>query len=60
MSSEKIVDALSKGNMLDAEDAFKDTMKTKIADAIENKKIEVARGLVNNHIDDTPAETSEE
>ena len=31
--------------MLDAEDAFKDTMKTKIADAIETKKIEVARGF---------------
>jgi len=60
MSSEKIVDALAKGSSLDAEDAFKETMKTKIADAIEDKKIEVARGLVNNHIDDTPAETSEE
>ena len=60
MSSEKIVDALAQGNMLDAEDAFKETMKTKIADGIESRKIEVARGLVNNHIDDTPAETSEE
>ena len=60
MSSEKIVDALSNGNMLDAEDAFKETMKTKIASAIEDKKIEVARGIVNNHIDDTPNETSEE
>ena len=60
MESEKIVDALAKGSSLDAEDAFKETMKTKIADAIEDKKIEVARGLVNNHIDATPAETSEE
>jgi len=56
MSSDKVVDALAKGNHLDAEDAFKDAMKSKIADAIEVKKMEVAKGLVNNHIDATPAQ----
>tara|TARA_B100000965_G_C19590348_1_gene757662 strand:+ start:2737 stop:2946 length:210 start_codon:yes stop_codon:yes gene_type:complete len=52
---DKIVDAIAKGSTLDAEDAFKGAMKAKIADAIETKKMEVAKGLVNNHIDATPA-----
>jgi dsRNA-specific ribonuclease len=54
--SDKIVDAIAKGNHLDAEAALKDTMKAKVAAAIETKKVEVAKGIVNNHIDATPAE----
>lgn len=53
---DKIVDALAKGSHLDAEDAFKGAMKEKIAGAIETKKQEVARDIVNGHIDATPAE----
>ena len=37
--SDKIVDAIAKGNHLDAEAALKDTMKAKVADAIETKKV---------------------
>ena len=46
MSSKDIVDALAKSKALDAEDAFKDTMKNKVADAIETKKVEVAQSFV--------------
>tara|TARA_S200002703_G_scaffold148215_1_gene144723 strand:- start:3675 stop:3863 length:189 start_codon:yes stop_codon:yes gene_type:complete len=57
MSSDKIVDALSKSKTLDAEDAFKETMKAKVADAIETKKMEVAKGFVNNHLPDNTENT---
>ena len=57
MSSKDMIDALADGKTLDAEDAFKDTMKTKIADAIETKKVEVAQRFVRDHLpDDTEQE----
>ena len=40
MSSDKIIDALNKGSNLDVEDAFKETMKDKVAMAIDTKKQE--------------------
>jgi|TARA_E500000178_G_scaffold348229_1_gene402959 hypothetical protein len=61
MSSKDVVDALAKGKTLDAEDAFKGTMKDKIADAIETKKVEVAQSFVKNHLpDETENETQPE
>ena len=60
-SSKDIVDALGKSKALDAEDAFKDTMKQKVADALEDKKVEVAQSFVKNHLpDETQSETQPE
>ena len=56
MSSDKIIDALHTGSNLDAEDAFKDVMKDKIAMAIDNKKQEVAKGFVRDHITEVEPE----
>ena len=60
MSSDKIIDALHTGSNLDAEDAFKDVMKDKIAMAIDNKKQEVAKGFVRDHIPETEPEVQPE
>ena len=38
------------GKNLDAEDAFKMAMSSKVGDALENKRREVAGSLVSNHI----------
>ena len=50
MSSKEFVDALAKGSNLDAEDAFKNAIGTKVQDTLENKRKELAKGFVNNHI----------
>ena len=48
MSSEDFVNALQKGNNLEAEDAFKTAIGDKVADALENKRREVANNFVQN------------
>ena len=50
MSSKEFVDALARGSNLDAEDAFKSAVGQKVQDTLENKRKEVAKGFVNNHI----------
>ena len=50
MSSKEFVDAIANNNNLEAEDAFKSAMQTKVGDALEDKRKDVARGFVNNHI----------
>ena len=50
MSAKEFVDALQNGKNLDAEDAFKVAMPSKVGDALEDKRKEVAKGFVNNHI----------
>ena len=61
MSSKDIVDALGKSKALDAEHAIKATMKQKVADALEDKKVEVAQSFVKNHLpDETQSETQPE
>ena len=50
MSAKEFVDALQNGKNLDAEDAFKVAMSSKVGDALEDKRKEVARVFVNNHI----------
>ena len=50
MSAENFVNELQKGNILGAEDAFKDIMSNKVADALEGKRKEVAQSFVKNHI----------
>jgi len=59
MSSDKIVDALVNSSNLDAEDAFKETMKDKVAMAIDTKKQEIAKGFVRDHIPETEPEAVE-
>ena len=56
MTSDKIIDAIHTGSNLDAEDAFKDVMKDKIAMAIDTKKQEVAKGFVRDHITEVEPE----
>ena len=46
MSSEDFVNQLQQGNNLGAEDAFKSAMQDKVADALENKRKEVANNFV--------------
>ena len=50
MSSKDFVDALARGNNLDAEDAFKNAVGQKVQDKLETKRQELAKGFVNNHI----------
>ena len=48
MSSDDFVNALQQGNNLGAEDAFKSAIQDKVADALENKRREVANNFVQN------------
>ena len=41
-----IIDALSDGDNLGAEEAFKDTINTKVGDALETKRKEVSKTFV--------------
>ena len=50
MSAKEFVDALQNKKNLDAEDAFKMAMSSKVGDALEDRRKDVARGFVNNHI----------
>ena len=50
MSAKEFVNALQNGKNLDAEDAFKVAMSSKVGDALEDKRKDVARGFVNHHI----------
>ena len=50
MSSKEFVDALARGSNLDAEDAFKSAIGTRVQDTLENKRKELAKGFVNKHI----------
>ena len=50
MTAKEFVDALHNKKNLDAEDAFKMAMSSKVGDALEDKRKEVAGSLVRNHI----------
>ena len=50
MSAKEFVDAIHNQKNLDAEDAFKMAMSSKVGDALEDKRKEVAQGFVNDHI----------
>ena len=50
MSSKDFVDALARNSNIDAEDAFKSAVGQKVQDTLENKRKELAKGFVNNHI----------
>jgi|TARA_R110000782_G_scaffold270413_1_gene370842 hypothetical protein len=59
MNSKDIIDALANGKTLDAEDAFKGTMKAKMADSLETKKAEVAKSFVRDHLPDDTDKTDD-
>tara|TARA_Y100000296_G_scaffold74526_1_gene93213 strand:- start:524 stop:703 length:180 start_codon:yes stop_codon:yes gene_type:complete len=44
--SREFVDAMSAGANLEAENTFKNAMKQKVGDALENKRTEVAKTFV--------------
>ena len=46
--SKDIIDALSDGDNIGAEKAFKDTINTKVGDALEVKRKEVANTFVKS------------
>jgi len=50
MSAENFVDALSNGDNLGAETAFKDVMTSMVSNSLEDKRREVAGTFVKNHI----------
>ena len=54
-----IIDALSDGDNLGAEKAFKDTINTKVADALETKRKEVANTFVKSTITQDEGDGSE-
>ena len=45
-----IIDALSDGDNLGAEEAFKDTINKKVGDALETKRKEVANSFVKTQV----------
>ena len=45
-----IIDALSDGDNLGADKAFKDTIQSKVADALETKRKEVANTFVKSTV----------
>ena len=47
-----IIDALSTGDNLGAETAFKDTIQSKVGDALETKRREVANNFVKTKVED--------
>ena len=50
MSAKEFVDAISDDSNLEAEDAFKNGISQKVGDALETKRQELAKGMVNKHI----------
>ena len=50
MSSENFVDALHSGKNLEAENAFKTAMQSKVGDALEVKRKEIANNFVKNNV----------
>ena len=53
-TSRDFVDAVVSKNNLDAEDAFKSIMNTKVGDALEIKRKEVAQTFVKDNVTDAP------
>ena len=51
-----IIDALSTGDNVGAETAFKDTIKSKVGDALETKRREVANNFVKSKVEDNDEE----
>ena len=50
MSSEDFVNAMKQGNNLEAENAFKTAIQSKVGDALEVKRKEIANNFVKNNV----------
>ena len=50
MTAKEFVNALHNKKNLDAEDAFKMAMSSKVGDALETKRKEVAGSMIKNHV----------
>ena len=50
--SREIVDALSNGDNLEAENNFNQSLSQKVGDALEDKRKEVAGSMIKNHVPD--------
>ena len=50
MSTDEIVNALSKDDNLGAESTFKSVMQQKVGDALEVKRKEIANNFVKNNV----------
>ena len=50
MSSEDFVNAMKQGNNLEAENAFKTAMQSKVGDALEVKRKEIANNFLKNNV----------
>jgi len=57
--SREFVDALATGNNLEAENVFKNTISTKIGDALENKRKDVSKGFVSSKLKDEESEAND-
>jgi len=49
--SKEFVNAIITNNNLEAEKTFKDAISTKVGDALENKRRELAKGFVRTQVE---------
>ena len=57
--TKEIVDAIESGDNLSAETQFKTTMSTRVGDALELKRKDVAQTMVTQHIPEVDEEDEE-
>ena len=57
--TKEIVDAIASGDNLSAETQFKTTMSTRVGDALELKRKDVAQTMVTQHIPEVAEEDEE-
>ena len=55
----EIIDAIASGDNLSAETQFKTTMSTRVGDALELKRKDVAQTMVTQHIPEVDEEDEE-
>jgi hypothetical protein len=56
----KMIDDIIAGNNTEAEDSFKNIISSKVSDALDQRKIEVASNIYNNDPEEITDEPEEE
>jgi hypothetical protein len=56
----KMIDDIIDGNNTDAKDGFESALSTKLTDAIDARKIEIAQSLYNQEVEENESVQSEE
>jgi hypothetical protein len=56
----KMIDDIIDGNNTDAKDGFESALSTKLTDAIDARKIEIAQSLYNQEVEEDESVQSEE